>query len=234
MSIASQKKMLMTSTYPIDKVVYLKSGSFSMPGPSNTTFAYAHGLPFTPLCGGNWSTDPTFGLQYEYSTGIFPSSNPGYVFNTIFNVYADATNIYITGDNIGSTMTIYFRVYAFEPSNSSALLPSIASQGDEFVIDSRLNYPKLYLNNYIDLPAGGVSDSFVYVDHNIGTIPQVMAWVTYDTFNGVSLVPAIHPLGTSNSASQGITLVAGDARIAFGIPAFADPHRAYYRIYLDS
>jgi hypothetical protein len=233
MSIIGAKKMLMDSRYPFDKVVYLKSDSFSMAGSSTNIFAYPHGLPFTPLCSGGWSTDPDFEIQYEFSSGIFPSSNPGFVFDTIFNVFADETNVYISGDNLGATMTIYFRVFAFEPSNSNALLSGIASQGDKFVIDSRLNYPKLYLNNFIDLPAGGSSDSFVYVDHNIGAIPQVLGWVTYDTYNGSSVVSAVHPVATSNGASEGVTLLVGDERIAFTVPAFIAAHRAYYRVYLD-
>lgn len=233
MSIAGAKQMLMDSRYPFDKVVYLKSGSFSMPGSSTIIQSYPHGLPFTPLCSGNWSTASDFSIQYEYSSGIYPSSNPGLVFDTIFNVFADSNNVYITGDNNGSAMTIYFRVYAFEPSNSNALLDPIASQGDRFVIDSRLNYPKLYLNGYIDLPAGGASESYVYIDHDIGTVPQAMGWVTYDTWNGSTMVSAIHPVATSNGDSEGILMIAGNARVAFGIPPFVLPHRAYYRIYLD-
>lgn len=233
MAYEGAKKMLMDSRYPFDKVIKLLSTSFSMPGSSTQTFAFPHGLPFTPLCNGAWSTSPTFAIQYEFSSGVFPSSFPGVVYNIIFNVFADATNIYITGDNLVGTTTIYVRVFGFEPPNSQASIAGIASQGDEYVIDSRLNYPKLFLNDYIDLPAGGATDQFVYIDHGIGTIPQAMGWVTYNTYNGSQVVSAIHPISTTNTSSEGITLIVGDERIAFGVPAFVDPHRAYYRIYLD-
>lgn len=233
MSIVGAKKMRIDSRYPIDKVVYLQDGFFNMSATTTNIVTIPHGLPFTPLCSGAWSTTPDFSVQYEFSSGTFPSTNPGYVFQTIFNVFADENNVYVSGDNVGSALTVYVRIYGFEPPNSGALLEGIASEADPLTIDSRLNYPKLYLNDYVDLPAGGSSDSFVYIPHNIGTVPQVMGWVTYDTYNGISVVPCIHPVATSNGASEGIVLIVGDEQIAFGIPAFVSAHRAYYRVYLD-
>ena len=233
-SITSQKQMILTSDTPIDKIVLLKSGSFTLPGSSSAYVTpIPHGLPFTPLCSGNWSTVSNFSIQYEFSSGTYPSSNPGYVFNAIMNVYADSTNIYIDADNIGSSMTVYYRVFGFEPASSLANVPAVASQGDVYMINSDYLNPKLYLNGSVNLPATSGSEVFTYVQHDIGTIPQVMGWVTYSTFNGSGLVNAVHPVGTSNYNSQGVTLIVGEAAIAFSSPPFIDAHTAYYRIYLD-
>lgn len=233
-TIVSQKKMILSSDTPIDKIVLLKSGSFTLPGSvSGYVTAIPHGLPFTPLCSGNWSTVSDFSIQYEFSSGTYPSSNPGYVFNAIMNVYADASNVYLDADNIGSSMTVYYRVFGFEPTSSLANIPAVASQGDDFMINSDYLNPKLYIEGVASLPLTGGSEVFTYVQHDIGTIPQVMGWVTYSTFNGSTLVDAVHPVGTSNYNSQGVTLIVGEAAIAFSSPPFIDAHTAYYRIWLD-
>lgn len=235
MSIDSAKQMLIDSRYPVDKVVCLEADSFLMPG-STTNFyrAIPHGLDFTPLCGGNWSTVPDFSIQYEFSSGTFPSSFLGYAFNTTFNIFADSTSIYISGDNLVGSMTIYYRIFGYEPSTSNSLLAPLANEGDDYVVNSRYNYPKEYLNNYVDLPAGGATDSFVYINHGIGTIPQALGWVTYDTYNGSAIVSAVHPVSTTNGDSDGVSLIVGDESIAFVVKAFMSPHRAYYKVYLDS
>lgn len=233
-SIDSSKEMILTSDYPMDKVVYLESDSFSMPGSTlGYLYSFDHNLPFTPLCGGNWSLVSSFSSQYEYSSGTVPSGNPGYVFNRTINIFATSKKIYLTCDNLGSTVTVYFRVYGFEPQPSAALLSPIAALGDKFALSSDYNNPKLYLDNFIDLPGSTGSVVLIGVDHDIGTIPQAMGWVTYSTYNGVTSEPAIHPVATTNGNSQGVLLVVNEVEIVWVIPAFTDPHRAYYRIYLD-
>ena len=227
------KKMIMDSRYPIDKVVFLATGNFSIGASSSQIISFTHGLSFIPLCSGNWSTVSDFSIQYEYSSGTYSSSYPGYLFDTFFNIYADSTSVYVDGYNLGAAKTIYIRIYAFEPPTSQALIAGIASSGDKFVVDSRLKYPKLFMNNYIDIPAGGMSDTFVYVDHNIGTIPQAMGWIHANTWNGSELVDAVHPASSTHSNAAQNRLIAGSERIAFSVPAGEPAHRAYYRIYLD-
>lgn len=233
-SVAS-KTMILSSDYPMDKVVLLKSGSFTLP--NNTigmTIASAHGLPFTPLCGGNWSLVSNFSFQYEYSVGPFPSSNPGKAFDQVANVFADGTNVYISADNVtGSTVTVYWRVYGFEPSSSTATIPAVISLGDVYALNSDYNNPKLFLQGSASTPTTTSSEVFTYVDHNLGYIPQAMGWATYSTWNGSAMVTAIHPIGSSHSNAGLITLIVGDLRVAFATPTYTSASTCYYRIYLD-
>ena len=233
-SIAS-KTMIISSDYPMDEIILLKSGSFSLP--NNTiglTVAVPHRLGFTPLCGGNWALTSSFSLQYEYSVGPFPSVAPGFAFSQVVNVFADGTNVYLSADNpTGSTVTVYYRIYGFEPSTSAADVASVVSLGDNYVLNSEYNNPKLYLNSYVDAPATTGSEGTVYADHNLGYIPQAMGWATYSTWNGSAMVSAIHPVGSSHSNSLGVLLVIGTLRAAFVSPPFTAASRCYYRIYLD-
>jgi len=234
-SIDSAKEMLMISDYPFDQVVLLKSGSFTLPASSSGYLhSFDHGLSFTPLCGGNWSMQTDFSIQYEYSSGTFPSGLLGVLFQRTINVFATSDKVYLSCDNNSSTVTIYYRVYGFEPKSSSSLISPIASLGGDMTLSSDYGNPKLYLDNCIDLPSTGGSVQLVNVIHNIGTHPQTMGWVTYDTYNGSTVEPAVHPIGSTNGASEGITLVINEVEIVWVLPPFIGAHRAYYRIYLDS
>lgn len=233
-SIDSSKLMTLTSDYPMDKLAYLKSGSFTMPGStSGYLYSFDHDLDFIPLCGGNWSLTPDFSTQYEFSSGTFPSGFTGIIFNRTVNIFATTSKVYLSCDNFGASVTIYYRVYGFEPITSQSYLSPIAPLGDKFALSSDYNNPKLYQDNYIDLPSTGGSVLFVGVDHNIGTIPQVMGWVTYNTYNGSSFESAIHPVATTNGNSEGVLLVVNEVEIVWVLPQFISAHRAYYRTYLD-
>lgn len=233
MSVADAKKMRVSSDYPMDKVVFLKTGSYSFTNGNGLIIPIPHGLKFTPLVNGSWSMTSNFSIQYEFSSGEFPSGNNGYLYKRVMNIFADATNIYITGDNIGSTVTAYYRIYGFEPSHVTSSYAPLSAQADDFSISSDYNNPKLLLNNYIDLPAGTATDQYINVLHNIGTIPQAMGWVHYNTWNGSAMVDAVHPVGTTISYSESITLVVNEVEIVWVVPAYANAHRAHYRVYID-
>lgn len=233
-TIQSSKKMQLTSDYPMDKITYLNSGSFTMPGSTQGyLYSFPHNLPFTPLCGGNWAFMSDFSVQYEYSSGTTPSGIPGYIFNRTINIFATSSRVYLSCDNYGTSTTIYFRVYGFEPGNSTGLLSPIAALGDKFTLSSDYNNPKLYLDSFIDLPSTAGSEVFIGVNHGIGTIPQALGWVTYSTFTGSISEQAIHPVATTNGTSEGVLLVVDEEDIVWALPPYISAHRAYYRVYLD-
>lgn len=226
--LANARKFLANSDYPFDKVVYLKTGSYTVP--NNTmgeTVTIPHGLPFTPLIGGNWSLMSSFTVAYEYSSGPFPSSALGYLFDTITNVYADATNIYVSADNLNaSAKTIYYRIFGFQPSTDESDVPGIASQGDSFLFNSGYNYTKLYLSGYVDTPATSGSSVNVAVLHDLGYIPQISAWVSNSTY--------VAPVGSSHTFASTTLASANSSYLNFTVKPFTSAQRAYYRIYLDS
>jgi len=226
--LANARKFLANSDYPFDKVVYLKTGSYTVP--NNTigqTVTIPHGLPFTPLIGGNWALMPSFTVAYEYSTGPFPSSAAGYLFDTRANAYADATNVYVSTDNLNpSAKTVYYRIFGFQPSTSDADVPGIASQGDSFLFNTDFNYTKLYLSGFVDTPATTDLSVNVPIAHGLGYIPQVSAWVSNATY--------IFPVGSSHSFASSTLASANGSHLNFTIKPFNDAQRAHYRIYLDS
>lgn len=227
--------LLLDTDYPLDKVVYLESGSFSAPALTQGTIEIVpHNLPFTPLCSGNWSLSSGFTVQYEYSTGVFPSTAPGQFWDTICNVFADDTNIYISCDNYnGSSKTIYYRVFGFQPPDDTSDVDPISSEGDQYLLSTDYNNAKLFLSDTVSLPAAPSAPTNVAVEHNLGYIPQAMGWCTYTTPVNGDTVLAIHPFGTSNGASQGILMSVNSTYINFSVPQFATAQTGYYRLYLD-
>lgn len=228
MADLSQLDLSLTTDYPADQVVILRSGSYLLPATSaDVRVSIPHNLSFTPLMGGNWSFTSDFLVSYEYSTGPFNPSNPAAVFDTILNVFADSTNIYISGDNIPATpRTVYYRAYGFAPVGTDGILvETSANVGDNFVLNTDYNLPKLYLNNTVILPATGGSLQALTIDHNLGYIPQAQAWTKSNGY--VFPVPSSHSLSSQND------LIIGTTGIAFIMQPFSLSNQSWYRIYLD-
>lgn len=232
-SLASQQKMDLTSDYPVDKISYMKPGSFSLASlASGAITTIPHGLPFAPLCGGSWSMVSDFSLQYEYAIGTFPSGNPGLLFGITANVFSDATNVYIIASNpTGGAVTIYYRLFGFEPSDSATDLNPIIGLADDFVLNTNYNYPKLFMFDKVSLPSTSGTAFDYSVEHGIGITPQTMGWVQIDTYNGVTTAPCWRPI---NGAPLGTTLAVNDNYITFRIGTFQAAHSAYFRVYLDA
>lgn len=216
--------------YPFDKAILEATGSYTIAASSSDTrLTLPHGLPFTPLMGGNWSLSADFSTTYEFSTGTFPSTVPGQVFETIANTFADSSNVYISADNTSSTSkTIYYRVYGFQPSTDTSSVASIANAGDVFILNTDYNNTKLYLADITQLPdtTAAINATEVDVVHNLGYIPQVLAWVEANGFT--------FPTPCSHSLSSQTNVAVGTAGIAFLIPAGNVTQRAHYRIYVDA
>lgn len=218
--IANAKDFLINSDYPMDKVVFLTSGSLVLDGDPHS---FAHGLPFVPLTGGYWSFSADFSTSYEFYSGDFPSGNPSFIFAHQVDVSSDATNITIgTQDIIGDVPTVYYRIYAFEPSDSNADIASPLSSSDAFALNSDYNYMKLYSSGVAN---PGTAATYT-ITHGIGYKPQVHAWYTWlgDT------VPMVRAGDTANGQ---VTLAVNDNTIVMSNPYGLNITRLDYRIYLD-
>lgn len=147
---ATAKNFRFTSDYPMDMIIYLKSGSISVGGfPASGTTTIPHGLPSTPLVDMVWSLTSDFSVSYLSGSGTAPQNATRNVpYGVLAQVSADATNVYIDYNNsTNPAVTIYYRVYGFEKSNSSADFPFTASQGDQFIFNTDYNYTKVYSSN---------------------------------------------------------------------------------------
>lgn len=169
------KDMLVTSDYPLDKVVYLNSGSGSIA--SGGTITIAHGLSFTPLTGLVWSTTSDFSISYSDNSGSFPSGNPGFFYSLQVAVSSDSTNIYLDANGTAGSTTIYYRIFAFQPDDSNVDLPGTSSTADDFTISTDYNYSKLFEASHFTGSAGSTTT----ISHNIGELPKVLTWYKVGT-----------------------------------------------------
>lgn len=233
--VTQAKNFLVHSDYPVDKIAYKVSGSFTLSASTTGQIhSVAHGLDFTPLTSGNWSLNSDFSTAYEFSVGTFPSGNPGYLFQRTCNVFAGDTNIYISADNLSTQTTLYYRVFCFAPPGETSSVNYVQYSSDNYVFNTDYNLPKLYKFEAVTLPATPSAPYNYSVEHALGYTPQVMGWVHYDTYDGTSTIDAVHPVGTSNgAASPNIPLSVNDNYATFNIPQFSSEHTAYVRIYID-
>jgi hypothetical protein len=159
---------LLATDHPIDKVVYMDSGSITVPANSSADATEAHVLSFAPLLDCTWSTDPSFGLSYDIGTGAISASGP-FIFDIFTEIYGTNSSAVLTVYNdTGSSKTVYYRMFGYEPSNSNAEVPHTASVADDFVIDTDLNYSKLL---YSDRITAGQT-----ITHNLNRRLHVMLW----------------------------------------------------------
>lgn len=231
------RNFLINSDYPMDKVVYIETVSFSAKT-DGTYQTIAHGLDFVPLVSGSWSTSSDFSVNYDYGTGTIPSSNLSFPFNLQLYILADATNIYIVPSNVsGSAQTVYCRIFAFEPSDSNADVPHTASEGSSFIFNSDNNYTKLYLDDALTNVTSSYTNTVV---HSLGIVPQVNAWVTSSSVllgaSFVFLEDVTYPLyETSMSAGSpdNVSVAVSTSSVTFTTGASSNATRIDYRIYVD-
>lgn len=152
---------LLNTDYEMDKIIYFKSGSI-MPG--ETKFIN-HNLGIAPLvfCTCSFSEDfddsmPSPFLQFLLPTGFIS-----------FDIWANNqyTRIEYRNDQ-SSSQKLYFRIYAFEPSNTRISIGPTSNLSKQFVINTDYNYCKLLTK--------GVVNGDATITHNLGYVPFVLAW----------------------------------------------------------
>lgn len=167
----SANDMLLSSDYPLDKIIYMRSGSFSVPagGGLGASDAIEHILPFTPLIIGTWSTDSDFTTSKECFVSGWEGVDPNLPY---VSVKSDGTNVTITAFNPGgSAITAYWRAYGFIPSDADLDAEATAALADQFQFNTDYNYTKLFKAG-IALAAATTT-----IDHDFGYRPQVIAWL---------------------------------------------------------
>ena len=161
---ADPRKFLLNTDYEMDKIIYFTSGTITADEGAKTI---AHNLSFTPLvfgiCAFNSDFTDSRTIPYLYQT----QTN-----TTQLEAKANSTNIEITCLNYEDpTATMYYRIYAFEPSNSTAEVSPTSGNASKFVLNTDYNYCKLFSKGILDNTVGTHT-----IDHNLGYIPQVLAW----------------------------------------------------------
>ena len=218
--VVDARNFLVNTDYPIDKIIYLTSGSMVLDGFPHTI---AHGLPFIPLVGGYWSFSSAFATTYDFYAGDFPSGNPSFLFAHEVQISSDATNITLnTTDIVGDSPTFYYRIYGLAPSGTTNDISPIASTSDPFVINSDYNYMKLYINETYPM---GTATTYT-VNHNLGYKPRIAGW--YEFFG--STEPILRAGDTGGGAIKAeVTNTQVIVSNDFGL----DIPNLYLRVYID-
>ena len=114
------RNFLLNTDYEMDKIVYFTSGSIAQNDNARTI---AHGLSFTPLIFGICSFNSDFtdcrSIPYLYQTQATTVS---------FEAKANGSNIVVEHLDFDSpSRPMYYRLYAFEPSDSHANVPATSN-----------------------------------------------------------------------------------------------------------
>ena len=210
------RNFLFNTDYEMDKIIYFTSGSITANEYQKTI---THNLGFKPLIFGVCATASDFSdprtIPYENITQD----------NSIwFYAKASASNRYLEFVNFSDqNAKMYYRIYAFEPSDSNADIVPTGDNASQFILNTDYNYCKLHSKG--ELNEGGT------VTHNLGYIPQVLAW--YETklspnddtkvVTPIDMSQPINPLDTPMDTEINTSSV-----VFQGYPS-----KIYYRIYYD-
>lgn len=181
------RNFLLNTDYPLDKIVYITSGSATVNFSDEITIA--HGLGFAPLVFGIWSLDSDFSTSQEFdmmSSDLYSSNYP-----YVTRLEADATNIYASFQNSEFVdETFYYKLFALEPTDSTADIAPTSSDASaaSFVLNTDLNYLKLHSSGI-----KVVSSAPDTVTHGLGYIPVVMLWQEGGGTHANSIYPINQP-----------------------------------------
>ena len=165
MAKADPKDFILNTDYEMDKIIYYTEGEIT---PGSTNFIMVDNLSFVPLLFGNCAFNSDFSdsrmspyvqwvdngqIEFQYWAGL----SSGRVFIGIR--YNNTEN---------ANKKLYFRLYGFEPSNSTTKTPKTSKLSKKFILNTDYNYCKLYKK--------GVVSGDAEIEHNLGYIPFVLAW----------------------------------------------------------
>lgn len=208
------RNFLLNTDYEMDKIVLFKEGNFTQ------SLEIPHGLSYIPLPFGVWSTDSNFSSTNTIS-GLDSSGEHGYVPQLSVSLVANSTKLVLESAGNTNNAPIYYRIYALEPNGSHADAPATSSNANKFVLNTDYNYTKLFT-------AGEFTASGQVYNHNLGYVPQVLAWLRYPN-NGD---PQIEFLSFASEFTGIMTKVTTSQLIAgnFWLNLI---DRIYWRIYYD-
>lgn len=213
--MADPRDFLLNTDYEMDKIILVKTGSFVRRA------EIPHDLGFAPLPFGVWSTSEDFSTVNTIGVSDY-ESYPGYTprLGVDCASYSDKIKLAASGDGKDTT-TIYYRLYGFEPPESSADVTTNSTMANTFVLNTDYNYRKL-------MAQGTFTQDYQEYAHNLGYIPQVMAWLKASEDWGGDIEPI---MGASNYNDFKISLTAN--KIIAGNVISSGVEKIYWRIYYD-
>lgn len=166
------RNLLFSTDYPMPVLAWEHSGSIADVGAVGTkSITIEHGLRFTPLLIGVWSTSSDFSPAYDIANYL-----GGGVINgqdmQLNQCGADDTNVYVEAFNASSsTKSLFFRLLAYAPPDYDGEVPNI-SDTTNFQFSTEYNYPKIVKAGSVTIDAGDSAG----ITHELGYIPQAKVW----------------------------------------------------------
>jgi hypothetical protein len=213
--MAKPTDFLLNTDFELDKIILFKQGDFT------SSIEIPHNLKFIPLVFGVWSTDEDFSSVNTLGVEDY-GSEPGYT--PILSVGCYATSSIIKLTSIGNTNNtkLYYRLYGFEPDGSHNNAPYTSRKASQFVINTDYNYLKLF-------KTGVFTQDGEEFTHNLGYIPQVMAWDESSLYGETRITPI-----QSYSEFTGYGTKITDTKIIAGsLLDYGLIDKIYWRIYYD-
>lgn len=222
------RKFRYNSDYPMPFMVFFKNYDYSVAAYGYSTQTIEHGLPFTPLLVGQWSTSGDFNPSYDLALE-YPNFVGGQPLSAI-SAGADATNIYLyMTNNDSSTKAFHFRIVAFPPPEYTGLATAI-DDNTPYKFNSDFNYLKIFAAGSRTVSAR----TDVAINHNLGYIPQTRLWrqITSPVFGNI---PVVSPMNSQRQPDGVLGAKVSTTQLVLGNwPAFgSDPTLFYYHIYAD-
>lgn len=238
--MSDARNFLMSSDHQVDKIIYFKERFVAVNDKQGST-EFNVDLPFCPLVFGVWSTTPDFTVCHPFTQGGIMSSRTNDFVTDFVGVKAsraNGTTKIMVDHYFTSVHNYYVRIYGFMPTDVelSADITSTRAQG--LISSSDYNYRKLVLAGVepytIDTTSQTGQASTVTINHNLGYLPQVMAWLETSYMNEREIIPfGFSQRGSSLAPFGNITLTNSSVVITPLAGQWGDTFRAHYRIYYD-
>ncbi len=211
--MANPTDFLLNTDYEMDKIVYYKSGEI-MPS-DNEIYVDNFDLGFIPL------VFATLSYTEDFSDTKMSSTIAEDGTTIILQAYSDGVTIQYKNPN-NPNQKLYYRIYGFEPSNSTASVGKTQKDAKQFILNTDYNYCKLYKK--------GIATSNIIIPHNLGYVPLVLAWQENKWNNPApGIVTPCWFSGAEDSNIASVSVTSSEVQIS-GIPTNAKVH---YRIYYE-
>lgn len=216
--MADLRNFLLNTDAPIDKIIGSSTGSVSVPSNDFREVVINHGFSFTPLFYIKWSTSPTFNPSYE-SQWFQPSSLPYSVYGT-----SSSSDMRLSVSNYGGTVTIYYQVIYFMPSDINVSVPIVSL--DNFQMNTDYNYTKI-------ISEGRINGSSGTITHDLGYIPQVEAWYIRATDGRCIRLDYSYPQSPGLFSGPEVEVTSTQVILRNSQDTFNNAVAYYYKIYAE-
>lgn len=239
--MSNVRDFLMSSDHQMDKIIYFKERLIPVSSKQGS-ITFSAELPFCPLVFGVWSTTPDFTVCQPFiQGGIMSARTMDFVIDSV-SMHATSLNgvpTIMLSNYFTSVHDYYVRIYGFMPTDKELPANITSDQAKNLILSSDFNYRKLAMAGVlpytIDMTTG--QSSTVTINHGLGYLPQVMAWLEFEHSSSpgeIDIIPfEFSQRGTPPVPRGEIILTDESAFITPVSGQWGDTFKVHYRIYYD-